>query len=223
MPLMIATRKMKQLTHNQVLHRAYLCSPVWAKKRGEALELYGCVCNRCKEHGTDIHHKTYERWGGNELMEDLEVLCRECHSAHHDAEHKPSRERGIRTIHRRRIYDKLTAKHVDILMNEFKLHGQKLFMVINYGNFEVANRAAGLLGFQGIDGRVFNAPSKIKSPQIVDDEKSSQAFEYHGFAFDTNRNRWKRLENLSELSSCRSVQSSIGAIRSLRNNPEKAT
>ena len=27
----------------------------------------------------DIHHMTYARFGGDELMEDLEFVCRPCH------------------------------------------------------------------------------------------------------------------------------------------------
>lgn len=73
------------MTDGQMLHRQYLCSPVWKAKRQEALGFYGCICNRCEESGSDVHHKTYARVGGNELMEDLEVLCRDCHKAHHRA------------------------------------------------------------------------------------------------------------------------------------------
>ena len=64
-------------------YRAYLTTPVWKNIKSAALEYYGCVCGRCGEYGTDVHHKTYERVGGKELVEDLEVLCRSCHNAHH--------------------------------------------------------------------------------------------------------------------------------------------
>jgi hypothetical protein len=134
------------ITDRQLQHRAYLASPVWKAKRGEALAFYGCVCNRCKEHGTDVHHKTYDRVGGGELMEDLEVMCRECHKAHHEAERFTSRPRGIRTIHRRAIFGRLTPKHIGILQDEFNLTGKSLFVEINYGPTELADRAAQLLG-----------------------------------------------------------------------------
>lgn len=82
----------------RALYRQYLKSPIWKAKRLEALTHYGCVCNRCKLHGTDVHHKTYERVGGDERMEDLEVLCRECHEAHHAVERCSTRvRRGRRT------------------------------------------------------------------------------------------------------------------------------
>jgi hypothetical protein len=35
------------------------------------------------EISLDVHHKTYERFGGDERMDDLEVLCRFCHIKHH--------------------------------------------------------------------------------------------------------------------------------------------
>lgn len=48
-------------------------------------------CERCgkfvSEYGGvhfDLHHLTYERAGGDELPEDLLVVCRNCHSAIHN-------------------------------------------------------------------------------------------------------------------------------------------
>src|SRR6185436_20336593 len=73
------------LTDNQILHRQYLASPGWAAKRQEALSYYGTTCAACGKHGTDVHHKTYIRWGGQELMRDLQVRCRGCHEALHAA------------------------------------------------------------------------------------------------------------------------------------------
>lgn len=149
---------MRNLSDNQLIHRAYLASPVWKAKRGEALAFYGCKCNRCGEWGNDVHHKTYERTGGNELMEDLEVLCRECHEAHHDAEKCSSRGSGIRMIHRRAIYDKLTGKHVKILLTEFPNLGSNVYMIINFGPIGFSDRAAQLLGFDYARG----VPPRIK-------------------------------------------------------------
>lgn len=142
------------VTDNQLIHRAYLCSAAWKAKRLEALGAYGCICNRCGEHGTDVHHKTYERVGGLEKLEDLEVLCRDCHIAHHDAERSGVREKGRRIIHRRAIYDKLTAKHAEILFKEFPNAGSDLFYIINYGDQEIADRAAQLLGFSYAYGQL---------------------------------------------------------------------
>ena len=84
------------LTNNQIIHRQYLKSAGWALKRTEALAHYGAICNRCGKHGTDVHHRTYERVGGGELMEDLEILCRSCHEAHHQAERCAKQKAGVR-------------------------------------------------------------------------------------------------------------------------------
>ena len=35
-----------------------------------------------------VHHKTYVRFGGDELDSDLEVLCTYCHRAHHSKDMK---------------------------------------------------------------------------------------------------------------------------------------
>src|SRR3990172_8367087 len=121
-----------QLTHNQVIHRAYLASPVWKSKRAEALAFYGCICNRCKEYGNDVHHKTYERVGGNELMKDLEVLCRDCHTAHHKLERKARKidKTKPKTIHRRLVYISFTEAMKDNLCKEFSIPKGQLFASI---------------------------------------------------------------------------------------------
>lgn len=66
----------------RTLHRQYLQSTAWKEFRTKALTTYGTICNRCGEYGTDVHHKTYDNWG-NERLEDVEVLCRDCHQVEH--------------------------------------------------------------------------------------------------------------------------------------------
>lgn len=73
---------------------AYMKSPTWKKKRKEAIERAGGRCEwtedrieresgfpvkrewRCtaREHLT-VHHKSYARFGGGELPQDLQCLC----------------------------------------------------------------------------------------------------------------------------------------------------
>ena len=61
----------------------YLWSTEWLIRRADALAAADYSCQRCgKMHGLDVHHVTYERLG-NELPDDLEVLCRGCHAAEH--------------------------------------------------------------------------------------------------------------------------------------------
>ena len=84
------------LTDRQLTHRAYLQSPLWKGIRKRVLGQFGEMCAKCGEHGTDVHHLTYERVGGNELMEDLQVLCRECHTAIHAMEKATKRQKDKR-------------------------------------------------------------------------------------------------------------------------------
>jgi hypothetical protein len=80
----------------------YIKSPVWKKKKKEALKRAGHQCEwteesslatmdysfypwnedvRCPETiGLQVHHKTNVRFGGDELPEDLQVFC----EPHHD-------------------------------------------------------------------------------------------------------------------------------------------
>lgn len=79
--------------------RKYLASAVWKAKRRAAIEAAGNQCEGVREvEGGDaffrfwydvrcisrenltVHHKTYARFGGAELPEDLEVLCKDCHN-----------------------------------------------------------------------------------------------------------------------------------------------
>jgi 5-methylcytosine-specific restriction endonuclease McrA len=71
--------------------KAFYSSAAWKKLRKEALERAGHCCEqkllgqlgydmRCEETmGLQVHHKTYARFGGKELPEDLQVLCKRHH------------------------------------------------------------------------------------------------------------------------------------------------
>ena len=73
-----------KLSRRQKKHRTYLKSDEWAKLRADILIDVGFACERCgKKKGLQVHHLTYERFGGDELREDLIVLC----SYHHRLEH----------------------------------------------------------------------------------------------------------------------------------------
>ncbi len=145
-----------RLTNNQLLHRQYLQSPVWKVKRQEALIHYGCICNRCEKEGRDVHHRTYERVGGAELMEDLEVLCRPCHEAHHRVEKatrqiKPAK---IKSIDQRAIFLYLTKAQKDKLVRDFSLSNtNELSLRIGHSTDESLILAAvNLLGFTHYHG-----------------------------------------------------------------------
>jgi 5-methylcytosine-specific restriction endonuclease McrA len=64
-------------------HRKYILSAAWKKKAQEKRDLVGNKCELCNlENNLQVHHLTYERLG-KELMEDLQVLCGDCHMKVH--------------------------------------------------------------------------------------------------------------------------------------------
>jgi 5-methylcytosine-specific restriction endonuclease McrA len=79
-------------------YREYLASPGWRAKAEAMLWIAGYRCQVCNTHRDeatlDVHHRTYERVGG-ERPGDLIVLCRDCHELFH-AGSKPARSRAGR-------------------------------------------------------------------------------------------------------------------------------
>lgn len=147
-PLQPASSFMLRLTDRQLIHRQYLHSQVWANKRAEALQHYGAICARCGGFGSDVHHKTYDRVGGAELMSDLEVLCRDCHEAHHRAE-RCARTRRVkaRALNRQGIYRMLGIKQRETLCQKFSISPQDLFIRLGHGkNRELCATACRMLG-----------------------------------------------------------------------------
>jgi len=61
----------------------YLRSPHWKRVRNAALERAHHRCQVCNAAGRlEVHHRTYDR-RGQELLEDVTVLCRNCHETFH--------------------------------------------------------------------------------------------------------------------------------------------
>ena len=65
----------------------YLRTPEWRRTRAVMLARAAdhCQLNARHTESLDVHHCTYDRLG-QELVSDLTVLCRDCHTAHHDRE-----------------------------------------------------------------------------------------------------------------------------------------
>lgn len=64
-------------------HR-YLNSWHWRIMRQIKLWLSGHKCQLCaSRHRLEVHHNTYERVG-RESLNDLVVLCRQCHQKYHN-------------------------------------------------------------------------------------------------------------------------------------------
>jgi len=62
----------------------YLRTPEWQARRLRHLQSAGNRCQVCNAPGPqlDVHHRTYKR-RGEELFQDLIVLCRNCHTLFH--------------------------------------------------------------------------------------------------------------------------------------------
>lgn len=64
---------------------SYMQSDEWSKKREERLRLDSYRCRVCgSTSDLDVHHLTYQRFG-NEDINDLVTLCRNCHQEQHEA------------------------------------------------------------------------------------------------------------------------------------------
>lgn len=67
----------------QTKYSEYLKSSHWTLFKFNIFAKRGMRCERCAStKDINLHHKTYERIG-REKPEDVEVLCRMCHSDHH--------------------------------------------------------------------------------------------------------------------------------------------
>lgn len=70
-------------------YQDYLQTETWLAKRDKALTYYGRKCYLCgasEDVQIDVHHNTYERAPGNELLSDLIPLCHEHHEMFHKYE-----------------------------------------------------------------------------------------------------------------------------------------
>lgn len=61
----------------------YLQSDLWKQKKVEALSVMGNFCKICgSKKNINVHHRSYDRIG-EELVEDLSILCKSCHKMIH--------------------------------------------------------------------------------------------------------------------------------------------
>ena len=78
-------------------YELYLRSDAWQAKRAAVLERAGRSCERCPAGSglfpvaLDVHHLTYAHLG-DELLDELEALCRPCHERA-DRERRRNRRR----------------------------------------------------------------------------------------------------------------------------------
>lgn len=65
-------------------YQMYLSSKAWAETRAKFFEQVGQQCI-CGSTATQVHHKTYDNIGKEELLTDLVGLCKECHGNIHES------------------------------------------------------------------------------------------------------------------------------------------
>ena len=63
---------------------AYMKSSKWFKIRKKVLKRDSYMCQACmSKNNLDVHHITYE-YTGEEVLENLVAICRDCHSELHE-------------------------------------------------------------------------------------------------------------------------------------------
>ena len=68
--------------NSRYIYRKYLSSKAWAETREKFFEQAGRLCI-CDDTATEVHHKTYDNIGKENLLTDLAGLCDRCHERVH--------------------------------------------------------------------------------------------------------------------------------------------
>lgn len=182
------------ITDNQILHRQYLKSELWQKIRRQALDKYGPICSRCGGDGFDVHHKTYDRVGGTEQMEDLEIMCRSCHEAHHAVE-RATRNRAPKIknkgILQSAVFRYLTNKQKETLRVKFTpttSFYHEILAALAYGNLNSAimKEALRMLGKDYAYGMCRNKANILAE---IKRKKENKAFTQKQQSFNNIKNQ----------------------------------
>lgn len=65
-------------------YEKFMQSDEWREIRTQRLDISGHRCDECgSTEELHVHHLAYKRFGGDELMTDLKVLCKPCHKKTH--------------------------------------------------------------------------------------------------------------------------------------------
>jgi HNH endonuclease len=143
------------LTIRQITHREYLQSPLWRSIRLKAIEHYGEICGKCGGYGNDVHHLTYDRVGGEELLEDLQVLCRDCHEAIHAMERatrsQKTKRRGC-TIEV--LYSMLTDEHKKQIEDKYSGNAYSVLTAPSRDGWQARKMARRFVNIQFIVGNL---------------------------------------------------------------------
>ncbi len=102
----------------RVNYEKYLQSTLWFNKRNESKARANYRCQLCNSpERLEVHHRTYERLG-NELPEDLTVLCNDCHKAHSRRQQRLKNKGKIRSKGKR---DEISAIDKEIARTSYRL------------------------------------------------------------------------------------------------------
>ena len=88
-------------------YKEFLKSEYWQLVRVAVFEREsGAYCHWCGQGGADIHHKTYAHHGmEHKHLDDLVVMCRDCHRIHHTGGRLPHRRYRAMTMAERYAHD----------------------------------------------------------------------------------------------------------------------
>ena len=108
----------------------YIKSEKWAKKKQELFQEKGKKCELCgSTKHIHVHHLTYERLY-NELIIDLQPLCRSCHEKEHGRKFtfgaKSKQERNKNRRKKRAIDKKKTLSEAQRIKNDLKKVGHNM-------------------------------------------------------------------------------------------------
>lgn len=114
---------------NTEQYQRYLQSREWCEKREVIKERASNICERCKYYPLDhVHHLTYERIY-NELLTDLQGICRDCHEY----------------IHAKSDYDPASLPNAgeSLYLTENRIDAfalRKIFQYVYYPNISTLNK-----------------------------------------------------------------------------------
>jgi 5-methylcytosine-specific restriction endonuclease McrA len=95
---------------NKEIYSAYLRTPEWKATRFMILEIRSHKCELCEStYRLEVHHKTYKNLGC-EPPEDLQLLCRSCHSSLHNRKSKTKKRKSIPRGKISKVYKNLYAR-----------------------------------------------------------------------------------------------------------------
>lgn len=113
----------------------YINSNKWKHKKIEVFGLKGKKCQRCfSENKIHVHHACYDRFGGEEdILNDLFVLCENCHNEYHRRNTKVTIGSTKHFIKTKKFNNNKKKTKIDnLLRNEYVSLRNKKFKVARF-------------------------------------------------------------------------------------------